>query len=94
MMSLRTARSLVFSLFILIAIGCGQESDLDERAVTVTPGDVMDQPPYPGAVVINEALTPLDQWGSDEYEIRTGGDQTPVVENDTFDRHDVIWRGV
>ena len=84
MMSLRTARSLVLGLFILIAIGCGQESDLDERTVTATPGDVMDQPPYPGAVVINDALAPLDQWGTDEYEIRTGGDDTPAIDNDTL----------
>lgn len=84
MTPLRTARGLLLGLIILIAIGCGQESDVDERTVAATPDDVMDQPPYPGAVVINAALTPLDHLGSDDYEIRTGGDHTPVIENDNL----------
>ena len=61
-----------------------RESDLDERTVTATPDDAMDQPPYPGAVVINDALAPLDQWGSDDYEIRTDGDHAPTIDNDTL----------
>ena len=83
-MSLWAIGRLMFCLIALIAAGCGQESDMEEDTVTATPGDTMDQSPYLGAVVINDALAPLDQWGSDEYEIQTGGEDTPVIENDTL----------
>ena len=81
-MTSRTVRSLVLGLIVLIATGCAQESDPGEQTVTVTPGDVTDQPPYPGAVVFNDALVPPDQWGSDDYDIRTGGDHEPFIEED------------
>ena len=83
-MSLRVIAKLVFCLIILITTGCGQESDMEEDTVTAPPGDPTDQSPYMGAVVINDALAPLDRWGSDEYEIQTGGSDTPVIENDTL----------
>ena len=78
------ARCLALCLIILMALGCGQDSDPGERTVTATPGDVVDQPPYSGGLVINDALDPLDHWGSDDYEIRTGGEHRPFVEEDTL----------
>ena len=83
-MASRIARCLALCLIVLIALGCGQDSDPGEQTVTATPGDVVDQPPYPGAVVINDALDPLERWGSDDYEIRNGGDHTPFIEEDTL----------
>ena len=83
-MSLRAISRFMLCLIVLTAVGCGQESDMEEDTVTTTPGDTTDQSPYPGAVVINDALAPLDRWGSDEYEIQTGAGDTPVMENDTL----------
>lgn len=80
----RTICRLVLCLIVLIATGCGQESDDDGEPVTTTPGDTMDPSPYRGVVVINDALAPLDQWGSDEYEIRADGDHAPFIMNDTL----------
>ena len=57
---------------------------MEEHTVTVTPGDVTDQPPYPGTVVINDALAPLQRWGSDDFEIRTDGDHAPFIDSDTL----------
>ena len=83
-MQLRTVSRLVLCLIVLMVTGCGQDPDREGDTVTATPDDVMDQPPYTGAVVINDALTPLDEWGSDDYEIRTGADHAPVIDGDTL----------
>ena len=83
-MHLRTICRLILCLIVLTATGCGQESDREGGTVTTTPGDGMDQPPYTGAVVINDRLAPLDQWGSDDYEIQTSGDHAPVIDGDTL----------
>jgi len=81
-MQLQTISRLMFCFMIVMATGCGQDTDREGDTVTATPGDVADPPPYAGAVVINDTLAPLDQWGSDDYEIHTGGEHAPVIEDD------------
>ena len=83
-MRVRAISILILCLIILIAAGCGQESGREEDTVTTTPGDVVDQPPYTGLVVINDALAPLDQWGSDDYEVQSGDGHAPFIEDDTL----------
>ena len=83
-MSLRRTGGFVLCLMVLFAIGCGQGSDTaTDDTVTATPDDVVDPPPYMGEVVINDMGMAIDQWGSDDYEIKTG-DDTPVIADDTL----------
>ena len=83
-MQLRAISRLALCLIALMATGCGQDADREGDTVTVTPADVTDPPPYEGAVVINDTLAPLEQWGIDDYEIQTGDDRAPVIEDDTL----------
>lgn len=83
-MSLRRISGFALCLMVLLATGCGQGSDTvtDDDAVTATPDDVVELPPYAGAVVITESAP--DHWGSDAYVIQTGDDAAPVIEGDTL----------
>ena len=84
-MILQSISGFALCLMLLFAIGCGQGSDaVTEDTVTVTPGDVVDPLPYTGDVVINDMGMAIDQWGSDDYEIETGDDAAPVIEDDTL----------
>ena len=85
-MPLRRSICLVACLVILLAAGCGQESDVGEEPglVSVGPGDGSDPPPLTGEVVIDDMHTPLDHWGNDDYELHTAGEAAPAIEDDTL----------
>lgn len=84
-MTLRRIHCLVACLAILMAAGCGQESEVEEepRLVSVGPG-ASDPPPPIGEVVIDDMDMPLEHWGDDEYELHTDGETAPVIDNDTL----------
>ena len=85
-MPLRRTNWLIACLVILIAAGCGQESDVGEEPglVSVGPGDVSDPLPLMGEVVIDDMDRSLDHWGDDDYELHTVGEAAPVIEDDTL----------
>lgn len=76
----------VACLVILMAAGCGQESDVEEEPTLVSarPGDGPDPLPPMGEVVIDDLDGSAERWGDDVYELHTAGDEAPAIENDTL----------
>ena len=85
-MALRKALWIVICLLILLAAGCGEESDIGEEQglVSVRPGDLPDPLPLMGQVVIDDLDGSPDRWGDDAYELHTADDGAPAIEDDTL----------
>ena len=49
----------------------------------VGPGDVGPQPPFTGAVVVNDMALAIEHWGDDVYELGSG-DDAPSLEGDVL----------
>lgn len=62
-MTLRRTNWLIALLVILVAAGCGQESDTGKEGGigSVSPGEGPDPPPRLGRVVIDDMDRPLDR---------------------------------
>ena len=86
-MSLQRIIRAALCLIIVIALGCGQDSDILTEYSNHTgmePSDDGIGKPLRGDVVINDTGMAADRWGSDHYMIGTGGDDPPVIEGDTL----------
>ena len=85
-MSPAIATRLVLCLLVLLVVGCGEESEVggDKGPATRTPRDGPDPPALMGEVVFDDLRTALDQWGDDDYELHTAGDDAPAIEGDTL----------
>ena len=73
-------------LLLLSATACGQGPDdsLDGTISSMTPADTDDRRPFEGSVVIDDVDIATALQESDAYELKTDGDDAPVIENDTL----------
>ena len=86
-MCLRLIFGAVLCSVALLALACGQESDILTEDGDQAPTDFFEggiDKPLTGELIINDLDLPADQWGSDPFTIQTFDGLAPVLRGNTL----------